>query len=466
MVRSILRRDRQVEGRLVEIGRIYKGQPKGTSTRSVKYKGGDDYNSPYLRFEPAERLLYVGATNPKFPNLHDELKAAWEDLIKEGRVRIRFFYPTIKENFAWSNKVVKEIGRTTKTFRECDGITCTRWTESAPHPTKPGETIPIFKRGEMTCAAIDGNECPLGCEAKGWIKFIVPDLYAGGLVFFPLNSPMDISNIEAELNPYKNLDLTAIPFSLFRKKDLVSYEVKGKSQDKDNWGIHLEPDPTMVRLMMQGSQQRYMQQLSVGNFAPVRSLPTAPTPALPAAPELRSLKGTDDGLLFEQRVHEAIIKGDRAELSLAVSDARDWVYSGLYDQSSLNWINSEEERAEEAISLADAAPKPEKRRINSLRRLTGHKGQDVIAIASSLFNRDLKASPMTGEEENQLVEVLLLDWATQKIANPLPKEDAYTLLCTAIATCKDDDDLSDESIFVEFSTMVMDAIAAQVEVEA
>lgn len=359
MARAILRKNNPVQQRLTEIGRCYKGSPKGTSNKG-RYKGGDDYASSYIRFEPSDRLKLYPATQEGFENLFEELKSAWEAMISHGSIKIRFPHSTVDENFVWSNKVVKEVGGTTKTFRECDGSTCTKWVETAPHPTIPNKTIPIFKRGSIPCSAIEGKECPEGCQAKGMLKFMVPDLYAGGIILFPLNSPVDVSAIAGYLEPYRNMDLSAIPFSLFRMEAPVSWEEGGEMKTKNNWGLHLELDPQVSRLMLQGVERRYMAQLEQGDFTPVRSLPAPATRALPPAPkdDLMPLAKAEDGYLFLERVQDAILNRDLTALTEAVSDARDLIYSGLYDRSSHYWVDREEKRALEMIAVGGYAEPP------------------------------------------------------------------------------------------------------------
>jgi hypothetical protein len=457
MSRAIIRSNNPVQQRLVEIGRCYKGGRKGTSTKG-RFAGGDDYESPYFRFEPSDRLKYTPANLEGYTNLYEELKAAWEELIAQGSIRIRFPYSTIEENYVWSNKVVKEIGGTTKTFRECDGVTCTKWVESVPHPTIKGKTIPQFKRGAMPCSAIEGKECPEGCQAKGMLKFMVPELYAGGIVLFPLNSPIDVGAIRAYLEPYRNFDLSAIPFSLFRMEADVSWEEKGEIKTKKNWGLHLQLDPQVARLMMQGSEKRYMAQLGEGNFTPARSLPPTTRALPPAEKPLMMLGQTEDGYLIEQRVHDAILRRDLTALNEILSDARDLVYSGLYDRSSHHWIDREEKRALEMISVGGYAepPKPKqsspvKQRLKVVAKHTGHSWDEVRAIAQTLLGRDATQQPPTSDEAEQIRNELLIGWAYKH--HRILRDDAEESLGKAIALHD-----SDEEIWAEFKVTI-EAIA-------
>ncbi|MGL4909734.1 MAG: hypothetical protein ACRC4J_00835, partial [Cetobacterium sp.] len=364
MSRSILRKNVEIQPRFVEIGRCYKGTPKGTSKRG--YAGGDDYNSSYLRFEPSDRLKFHPASSNQYENMHAELKARWETLIKDGRVKIRFPLPSVDENFVWSNKVIKAIANTEKTFRECDGVTCTKWVESIPHPTKTNQTLPKFVKGSKPCSAVEGKECPEGCQAKGLLKFMVPDLYPGGIIILPLNSPVDIGAIAGYLKPFENIDLSAIPFSLFRKASPVSWEEKGEIKTKaENWGLHLEIDPQMSMLMMASKKRQFIGELQGQPkllSQPIAALPPARTETLP------TFGKSDDGYQFVARMQSAIQLGSTAELDAAVDDAMDLVHSGLYEfKSGVAFIDYEYKRALQAIS--DRSLPSEDPRLSLVRKL-------------------------------------------------------------------------------------------------
>ena len=352
MTRSIIRRQNPVISRLIEIGRCYKGSPKGTSKRG--YAGGDDYASHYIRFQPEERLKLHPATSDDFQNLYDELKASWDQMMQQGHLKIRFPHATIEENFPYSNKLIKAIGATTKTLRECDGETCTKWTEDGKHPTKQGQTIPIVKRGSMPCAAVEGKSCPMGCQASGMLKFMMPDFYPGGVILFPFNSLVDISTIAGYLEPYRGYDLAAIPFNLFRREDNISYEEKGETKQKKNWGLHLGIDPTITRLMMESKSRNFITQLEGGSA--IAPLPPAPVNALPPAQErLPDFSRSDDGMIFKAAVSKAIRNGSLQELEGAVDNALELIFSEIYDESGRAFVERQEQNAREAIRDAQVA---------------------------------------------------------------------------------------------------------------
>ena len=352
MTRAIIRKQNPVISRLVEIGRCRKGTPKGTSVR--KWEGGDDYASHYIRFEPEERLKLHPASTDDYESLYDELKAAWDQMMAQGHIKIRFPHATIAENFPYSNKLIKKIGSTEKTFRECDGQTCTRWTEDGKHPTNPNRTIPVFKRGSIPCSAIEGKSCPMGCAPWGMLKFMVPDFYPGGVILFPLSSPVDISAIAGYLEPYQNYDLSAIPFNLFRREDSVSWEEKGEMKQGKNWGLHIGVDPTITRLMMESKSRNFITQLEGGSA--IAPLPPAPVNALPPAQErLPDFSRSDDGMIFKAAVSKAIRNGSLQELEGAIDNALELIFSEIYDESGRAFVERQEQNAREAIRDAQVA---------------------------------------------------------------------------------------------------------------
>jgi len=353
MTRAIIRRQNPIISRLVEIGRCYKGSRKGTSVR--KWEGGDDYASHYIRFEPEERLKLHPASTDAHENLYDELKASWDQMMQQGHLKIRFPHDTIEENFPHTNKVIKKIGNTEKTFRECNGSVCTKWTEDGKHPANPSRTIPVFKRGSMPCAASEEDKlCPMGCTPWGMLKFMIPDFYPGGVILFPLHSPVDIAAIEGYFDHYKTYPIADIPFNLFRREDDISYEEKGEMKQKKNWGLHLGVDPTITRLMMESKSRNFITQLEGGSA--IATLPPAPVNALPPAQErLPDFSRSDDGMAFKAAVSKAIRNGSLQELESAIDNALELIFSGLYDESGRAFVERQEQNAREAMRDAQVA---------------------------------------------------------------------------------------------------------------
>lgn len=348
ILRASIAQDRT---KLTEIGRLYKGSPKGTSVR--KYAGGDDYASHYLRFEPDDRFKLSPATTAGFANLHEELKARWESLISKGSVSIRFPYQGVSANWQWSNKLVKMVGDRGKTFVECDGATCTKWTQ-------PGAKRPEFIKGSKPCAAgPEDKDCPLGCKPYGMLTFYVPELHPGGVVLFPLKGPIDVGNIQSYLNSYAAFDLTAVPFSLFRRSQEVSYvDSKGVSQSKINWGLHLEIDPTIAQLMLQGRATAYERQLASGN---VGQLSPASQPVLEAAviaaPDYRQ---SQQWMSYQNAITRAAQSGDRAQITALAEAEKRSIGRGDFDMAGMTLVDREVVRAMDMISAAGVTSSPQK----------------------------------------------------------------------------------------------------------
>ena len=332
--------------KLTEIGRLYKGSPKGTSSRG--YAGGDDYASHYLRFEPDDRFKLSPATSPEFKNLHDELKARWEKLIARGSVQIRFPYQGVAANWTWENKVVKTVGDRSKTFNACDGTTCTRWTES-------GKKGPELVKGSRPCAAGPNDKtCPVGCKPHGMLKFYVPELHPGGVVLFPLKGPIDVGNIQSYLNSYAAFDLTAVPFSLFRKAQEVAFlDGKGNPQSKINWGLHLEVHPTIAQLMLQGKATAYERQLASGD---IRLLSASAAPALEAtvvaAPDYSVSQQYMD---FQNAITKATQDCDIDRVLTLVDTEKQSIGGGDFDLAGLRLVDRELTRAMDMINAAPPA---------------------------------------------------------------------------------------------------------------
>lgn len=345
---TILRASATVDRlKLTEIGRLYKGGPKGTSARG--YAGGDDYASHYLRFEPDDRFKLSPATSPEFANLHDELKARWEQLIARGSVQIRFPYQSVEANWTWSNKEIKIVGGVGRTFNECDGTICTKWTVS-------GKKGPEQVKGSRPCeAGPDDKNCPRGCKPHGMLKFYVPELHPGGVVLFPLKGPIDVGNIQSYLNSYASFDLTAVPFSLFRREQEVEYiDGKGNQQRKVNWGLHLEVNPVIAQLMLQGKAVAYERQLASGD---IRLLPPSSQPVLEAAvvaaPDYSQSQQYMD---YQNAMTKAAQAGDTDRVLSLVDAEKQSIGGGDFDLSGLCYVDREVVRVMDMISQNPPAP--------------------------------------------------------------------------------------------------------------
>jgi hypothetical protein len=386
--------------KLTEIGRLYKGGPKGTSARG--YAGGDDYASHYLRFEPDVRFKLSPATSPEFKNLHDELKARWETLIARGSVQIRFPYQGVDANWSWSNKLIKVVGGTGRTFNECDGTTCTKWTES-------GKKGPEMVRGSRPCAAgPDDKNCPVGCKPHGMLKFYVPELHPGGVVLFPLKGPIDVGNIQSYLNSYAAFDLTAVPFSLFRREQVVEYlDGKGNSQSKINWGLHLEVDPTIAQLMLQGRAAAYERQLASGD---IRLLSASAAPALEAtvvaAPDYSASQQYMD---FQNAITKATQNCDIDRVLSLVDAEKRSIGGGDFDLAGLRLVDRELTRAMDMINAAPPAAPEVPAWADALaakREELGLSREDVKELASKATPQIVLDKKLTDKNLNRLFKLM------------------------------------------------------------
>jgi hypothetical protein len=374
MARSILRVSDPVRVQFSEIGRLYKGSPKGTSKRG--YAGGDDYESHYLRFEPADRLKLQPATESGFGSLHDELKARWETLINQGSVRFVFPFSTIEECFPWENKVVKTIGGTAKTMVRCDGVTCSLWTENEE---VKGKSRPVLKRGDRPCQA-DDRHCPLGCAPKGMLKMMIPDLYPGGLVCFPIGSTIDIAAILGGLEPFKNYDLRGIPFSLFRKQEIITWEQNGETKTKVNWGVKVEVLPT-IAAKLQAKHVRDFDQYLDGEVGQARSIGAAKA-ALPSA-KVPTMKGSDDGYRLISDLAKAVRNHNLEAIETIQSDALELVDSGFYDEASIAFIHYECDRSRALIKEVLTA-NPIVQKIVFFQKVTEYSKPELLELVASL----------------------------------------------------------------------------------
>lgn len=99
--RKIMVLDRPASVRIHEVGRLFKGDPKGVSA-SGKPTVGRDYNSHYLRFEPDDRFKNE-PSEQGFPSLYEELKARWEKLIARKSVSVRLPFSNLIPNESENN---------------------------------------------------------------------------------------------------------------------------------------------------------------------------------------------------------------------------------------------------------------------------------------------------------------------------------------------------------------------------
>jgi hypothetical protein len=265
----------------------------------------------------------------------------------------------------------------------------------------------------------------------------VPELYQGGIIIFPLNSPVDIANIQGHLEPFKKYDLSAIEFSLFRQGDNINWEEKGEIKSKINWGLHLEINPQISRLMAESRERKFVAELK-GIDQHVAALPASRGMlALSAGEdeELPELRKSADGRALQDSIRLAIRNNSIDELETAVESARELVYAGIYEEKSGHaFIDLEEEAGRSAIRALSVSgiPRPTGKpptespkkpvvktevksanadRIQSLMTLTGHSKSEVVEVIDSLGLNALAIAAWPQADMDELRDALFVDWA-------------------------------------------------------
>lgn len=447
MPKKIMILDKPVSVRIHEIGRLFKGHPKGTNAQG-KSTIGRDYNSSYLRFEPADRFKNEPSDNG-FPSLYDQLKARWESLIARGSVRVKLPFSTVEECMFLDNSVIIKWGTGTKKASSCDGKTCSL---SFNTEMVNGKKKYEFDRNPKPCMVGNDGICPMGCAPKALLKLIIPDLYPGGVVVFPLGSPIDIDSVRGTLARFEKYSLDGIPFSLFRKATRVNYSDDRGEQSRDNWGVNLDIDPGVASQLMAKTDRKFTRFLeSDDETIDAEVVPQQRSIAPSKAP---NFKQSDDGFSFLQQLRAAISEGSIELLSDAVTIARELVESGFYDRSGLAFINYEEDRARSAIvDLGFSAPpvqpkqfdaptqpialSPARQRINFFRTKTEMEAPELIAMAKGL---GLPPSvSMTDDDATALIREMLIQYSVN--TDSQDPGDAASFLSDAIACTTTDEDL-------------------------
>lgn len=389
MAKIIRKENRQMFDRMTEVGRLYKGSPSGTSSKGA-YRGGDDYASHYLRFEPADRFKQQPSTNGH-ENLHAELKAKWEDLIAQGSIVVQFPSDRVREVFDWDNLVIKELKKNSgakKTFFRCDGNTCSKWTEY------PDNGPPQFKSGARACfAGPNDAECPMGCKPKGMLRLFVPQLHPG-LIVFPINSPIDVTAIDDYLHGFVNrgISLSGGIFRLFRKADDVSFEQNGETKSKTNWGVHLEIEPTLAQLFLQSRSDSYLRHLSGQTDRPL---------ALAGA-RVEDYRQSDDHFALQNRITAAARSGDAAAVQAIATEEKRRLPQSQYDPSAYQIVDREVQRGIEMVQSVQPIGWAD--RIKSAREELGLTRDQVISIAQD--NNLTLGDNLTVEEVDRLIRLM------------------------------------------------------------
>lgn len=251
----------QVVPKLPEIGRIYKGMPSGTSTRSAGYQGGDDTNG-FLRVELSTELKDLKTERGGFENLYDDLadriktrykaEERKDGLILLRELRIRLPFPNLEHSFPTpTNKVYAKTGKSQICVRECNMVVC------STHTTKEGTKYYVSK-DPIPCSVqpdesgIYPSKCPMGCKPRGMLTFVIPDIgYSSGCFVFPLNSGIDIMNTARYLEGYRNMNISLLAWRLSRRESSFNaIAADGASVPKVNHEVTLMLDTAGSRQLM------------------------------------------------------------------------------------------------------------------------------------------------------------------------------------------------------------------------
>jgi hypothetical protein len=456
--KKIMVLDKPASVRIHEVGRLFKGHPKGISANG-KRTIGRDYNSHYLRFEPEVRFKNEPSEHG-FSNLYDELKDRWEKLISRQSVSVKLPFSKLEECLFLDNSVIINWGTGTKKAASCDGTTCTL---SFKTEKVNGKNQHIFDRNPKPCMVGTDGICPMGCAPKALLKLIIPDLYPGGIVVFPLGSPIDIDSVRGTLARFQQYPLNGIPFSLFRKATRVNYSDDRGDQSRDNWGVNLDIDPIVASKLMAKTERRFERFLESDDEMIEAEIIPQQRSIAPSAIKSPNFKTSDDGFNFLQQLQAAMNEGSLELMSEALEIARDLVSSGYYDRSGLAWIDSEEDRARSAIRALQPATvpivTPQKAaptsavsdQINFFRQKTESTTADIKAICDRL-NLPKSSAEMSADQAIVLVGELLIEWAVE--GQWIDREIALVLVSKSIEVTTTDTDDTDEDLWNDFTLRV------------
>lgn len=258
---AIIRPGRQAQPRLAEIGRLFKGAPKGPRSP------GEDLD--HFRFEPHEALQGYPRTDGQSGSLYDELLQRYEDLDSQRVLRIRFPFDEIEQNMSpplnelWSSK-----GGAQRCIKRCDGQTqLLHWQDS-----KSG---PRLSRQPKPCeAGPNDDKCPAGCSPTSRLQFILTDLGYPGIVVHTSHSMYDINEFESNLEAYRELPLSKIPFLLCRRlKPCPFTKPDGAIVNQSKWLCHLEIDPTYGQKLQLAQATSFLASLGA-DVAQAQALPS------------------------------------------------------------------------------------------------------------------------------------------------------------------------------------------------
>lgn len=210
--------------RLPEIGKLFKGAPKETRSKSGKEYQVFGRELDYWRFE---------SKTPLTARLFAEAFA--QDGGKPRHIPVFLPFATASENF----QTCKEAYTAGGLEHRCDGHVCTLWLD---HSTTRYRTDPV-PCPTLTMSAEDAKY--RGCKNVARLRVIIPALNQIGLVTVETHSINDILHLDACLPAYESLwddGLRRIPFMLSRVEREISTPRDGKRVKIKKWLVELNID--------------------------------------------------------------------------------------------------------------------------------------------------------------------------------------------------------------------------------
>jgi hypothetical protein len=241
-------------GRLTEIGRIYKGAPKGEKA-------------------PGKDLDYF-----RFKGTDADANAAWLAAYPtpEAARRIKIFMPYAQadQNFSAFRELRNKVGL----VHRCDGDLIWDYDQSG----KLAQTDKPCPCKGMPDRVGDNNAInPAKCRPVGRLMMIVEALDRLGYVLFSMTSMIDITRLSTELTAIEQTigQLQGIPLILTRRPESISSPTTNGSRAAITRNMcHVEVDPEWSRPRLAAMRSSAI--LAAGHYAPQLQAPSAL--ALPA----------------------------------------------------------------------------------------------------------------------------------------------------------------------------------------
>jgi hypothetical protein len=442
--------------RLTVVGRLWKGSAKGEKT------AGKDLQNKF-RFESGDenRRLFEEFYGSSYPE----------------SIRIYLPYNEADKVFETWNEAYTAQG-----FKHrCNGDRIIQ--EMCPYKVKSGKsevTRWIRTDTDKPCQRGDRPICD-ECGHQGRLFFYVRDLYdrLGSVKCFMMTvtGTHDISGFHEQLSAlqakYGSLMSSPIPspftygmipYILSRQEISIS-RPNGEARARGKaWVLTISEDPDWLEMMQRWHQTNEVKRL-LQEAPEVRSL------LLPQVMEqMKALPGSvmaqpvDNGRQAIYTQISAFQKRNGWDFGQVLAIAQEKLTGrsiGSLDELSDDQLNSLLELVQYPAQAKSEGVPPKKKkplveRFTPILAWTSHNWEQVAAIATELFDgRDLKKDPPSKEEADQLRDEMFIRWGMNQ-ENSLGKGEIRSLLESAIKDCTQDDDLSDESIWSEFSNLLAD----------